>query len=113
MDRTFVASAWNNGSHHSSGAGYGLKVSASDRDRYFDRRWGMVELHLPTLGEPVRVNIDKDSFWSGNCRELISREIGQWLQKIGKAPWPNGSPPRVALRPRGRGEFDVRLASDQ
>jgi hypothetical protein len=112
MDQTFVATAWNNGQHHSSGAGYGLKVSPSDRDRYFDRRWGVAELHLPALDEPVRVNIDKASFWSGNCRELISREIGQWFQSVGRAPWPSGSPPRVELRPRGNGAFHVRLASD-
>jgi hypothetical protein len=39
--------AWNNGSFHSSGAGYGFKVPIDDRDRFFERSWGSVVVELP------------------------------------------------------------------
>jgi hypothetical protein len=33
------ATAWNNGSHSATGAGYGLRISRQDRDRFFDPQW--------------------------------------------------------------------------
>jgi hypothetical protein len=63
--------AWNNGAHHASGAGYGLKVKAADGDAYFRRHWRTATIELPN-GVCPGVNIDKDSFWSPSCRELIS-----------------------------------------
>ena len=51
------ATAWNNGAHHRSGAGYGLSVSAADRDRFFRRIWRTVRLRIDN-GEPFAVNID-------------------------------------------------------
>jgi hypothetical protein len=41
------STAWNNGSFHSSGAGYGFKVPIDDRDRFFERSWGSVVVELP------------------------------------------------------------------
>jgi len=111
MEEALVATAWNNGSYYTSGAGYGLKVSVLDRDKHFKREWGSVELHLPARDQPVRVNIEKDSFWGPTCRELINSEIGRWLLGIGAAPWPQGAPPRILLTPAGTGVFQVRLAS--
>jgi hypothetical protein len=105
----FVVVAWNNGSHHRSGAGYGFKMSEGDRDTYLNREWGAVELHLGGA-EPARVNIDKASLWGNSCRELISREIGQWLINRGLAPWPNGSPPKFRLVPKGERAFEVQPA---
>ncbi len=39
---------WSNGSPSASGAGYGLRISAADRDRYFDRSWSEVSIELAT-----------------------------------------------------------------
>jgi hypothetical protein len=105
----FSAVAWNNGSHDPSGNGYGLKISAQDRDRHLRREWGSVALYLAGQGEPVSVNVDKASLWNDTCRELISRQIGTWLIARGLAPWPKGSPPKLAVVPRGPRQFDVRL----
>ena len=99
--------AWNNGEHHQTGAGYGLKLSASDRDRYFRESWGTVLIHLPD-GVESEVNTDKASFWNESCRELISQEIGRWLIKTGKAPWPGGNPPKFELIPKGERHFELR-----
>ena len=96
--------AWNNGKHRSSGAGYGLKVSVSDRDRYFDRRWGSVSLKLPNRVE-IEVNTNKKSFWDTTCRELIHKEIGAWLRGSGSAPWPHGHPPQFEMIPCGKRKF--------
>lgn len=102
------ATAWNNGQHHRSGAGYGLKISAADRDRYFRREWGTVELRMIGGAEPIRINIDKASFWNGTCRELISVDLGRWLLAKQLAPWPNGQPPRLTLIPLRPEVFELR-----
>lgn len=95
-----IVTAWNNGSPHESGAGYGLKVSIEDRNRYFDRMAKKITIELPS-GSRFDVNTAKKSFWSATCRELISKEIGEWLLQNGFAPWPKGHPPKFILTPQG------------
>lgn len=112
-----IWTAWNNGSHHPTGAGYGFKVSAADRDRVFSPDWGAVQINL--LGATGRVhalvNVDKDSFWGPNCRELIHHVIGEWLIDAGYAPWPRGKPPKFKVRQTGDATFEVlkQLSSDE
>lgn len=104
-----IWTAWNNGRHHQSGAGYGFRVSAADRDTYFDRSWKIVTLELPSREARITVtaNIDKPSFWDGTCREMISKEIGQWLIARGLAPWPKGHPPKFSAEAAGTARFVV------
>src|SRR4029079_13775275 len=99
--------AWTNGSHRQSGAGYGLKLSKADRDKWVRRNWRVVTLH-PLGGAPFTVSIDNDSFWNETCREIPHRAIGSWLVARGLAPWPKGQPPEVSLIPRGAAAFDLR-----
>jgi hypothetical protein len=101
------STAWNNGSFHSSGAGYGFKVPIDDRDRFFERSWGSVVVELPLNNEFIEVilNIDKESFWSESCRELISKKIGQWLISQKFAQWPKGEPPKFNVRLVSQGRF--------
>ena len=108
-DTRFPATAWNNGNWHASGAGYGLKVSVADRDWFFRRHWNSVSLRLVADSGfvDVEVNCAKESFWSGTCRELISRDIGCWFFGLGVAPWPKGRPPRFDLSPIEPGVFRV------
>jgi len=56
------------------------------------------------------VNTDKASFWEGNCRELISRDIGSWMLETRAAPWDSGKPPRFRFTARTDYGFDVRRA---
>lgn len=98
------ATAWNNGSHSASGAGYGLRVSVDDRDRYFDKGWREVVFDLDGEGEatsPV-----SESFWR-RCSELRSAEVGRWLRGRDLAPWPKGSPPNLEVQPVGGNRFVV------
>ncbi len=104
--------AWNNGRHHRTGAGYGLKVSAKDRDDYFDKSWGEVLINLPD-GSIATVNITKDSFWSSTCRELIGKNIGGWLLASGLAPWGSGNPPRFDLKVIRPREFRLHTLESQ
>jgi hypothetical protein len=105
--RSFSVVAWNNGRHHSTGAGYGLRIRLPvDRNSYFDRAWKAVELHLPESGDPISISIDNDSFWNG-CRELRSTAIGQWLIARALAPWPKGQPPRFKLTFREAAVFEM------
>jgi hypothetical protein len=91
--------AWSNGQHHRTGAGYGFKLRAEDRDCYFDKSWSTVFVSLPGVPKEVEVNVAKSSFWGGSCRELISLDFGRWLRERGYAPWASGAPPKFDLAP--------------
>ena len=97
-----IVTAWNNGRHHATGAGYGLKINAADRDQYFRREWQSVILILEGEDGTIEINVDKPSFWNASCRELISAEVGRWLLKNGLAPWPKSRPPRLNFGTDGR-----------
>ena len=107
-----IVTAWNNGAHHSSGAGYGVKLTTKDRDAYLKREWGRVEIYLPGRANPTKVNVEKDSLWGRQCRELISHEIGKWLLATGMAPWPRGLPPKFRFVARSERAFELRTISN-
>lgn len=105
-----IWTAWNNSKHHSTGAGYGFKVNATNRDQYFSRLWRTVIIELPAKPGPViaEANVAKKSFWSPECRELISKAIGRWMLHEGYAPWPEGAPPKFEVEPSGERRFRVK-----
>ena len=103
-----IVTGWNNGKHHASGAGYGLKIRKEDRDHFFDHLWQSVFIKLPGRGGEIELNIDKASFWNDKCRELISKEIGIWLIQRGYAPWPSGQPPKFDLVSKQGNLFELR-----
>lgn len=102
-----IATAWTNGT-----SGLGVKISVADRDRYFHREWGAVLVELEGESEPISCNIDKDSFWSPACRELISAQIGRWLLSRKLAPWVKGSPPKLTLTPLDGNRFRLQEESN-
>lgn len=106
---TLTWTAWNNGKHSASGAGYGLKVPIADRDRYFKKSWKtvVVDISTPSGHRQIEVNVGKKSFWSDSCHELISKAFGAWLLKTGKAPWPAGQPPKLSVAVVGDRHFRV------
>lgn len=101
-----IIAAWQNGERHKSGAGYGFKVSIADRDEYFDRRWSTVFVTLPN-GIEVEANINKKSFWTSSCREVICRELGEWLIGRGFESWENGNPPKFILSYQSQNRFTI------
>lgn len=101
------AVAWNNGTHHRSGAGYGIKIEADDRDLHFDPKVNKVLISLDDGSEPFYVNTAKKSFWSPNCRELIRYRIGLWLIENRLAPWSKGDPPKLLLEKLSDGHFKL------
>jgi hypothetical protein len=100
------ATAWNNGSHHASGAGYGLRISEKDRDSLFDRSWREVVFDLG--GEAEATARLSESFWR-SCSELRSAEIGRWLRRHNLAPWPHGRPPTFTVRHLEGNRFSIAL----
>jgi hypothetical protein len=106
---TFIATTWNNSHYHASGAGYGLRISFEDRQRFFNRDWQTVILHLNGYDHPVEVNVAKASFWNRTCGELISRHIRLWLQRNNRARWPQRQPHRARITILGEREFKVEL----
>jgi hypothetical protein len=106
--KTMIVTAWNNGKHYQSGAGYGVKIASEDRDKYFDRKWVSVSVQIENTNKEVDVNINKKSFWGKICRELISKEIGLWLRQTKLAPWPKRNPPQLILLPLEGSYFRLR-----
>jgi len=102
-----IITAWNNGAHARNGSGYGFKVSIADRDAYFQPDWNTILVELEGETEPVEMKINKDTFWSETCREVISPELGRWLRKQGLSPWPQGNPPRLNLEPISDNRFRI------
>lgn len=102
-----IVTGWNSGKHFESGAGYGLKLSIDDRDKYFRKKWSTIFVELPNNSVPIEISIEKPSFWNKTCRELISQEIGRWLRSEGLAPWTKGKPPKFKLTPNGDKKFKV------
>jgi hypothetical protein len=105
VNNHMTVTAWNNGRHLQSGGGYGIKIEAVDRDRYFVPKTDEVVILLDDGSAPFRVNTKKWSFWSPTCRELISKRIGLWMLNHKIAPWPVGCPPKLRLDPDGVGAF--------
>lgn len=104
-----IWTAWNNGKHHLTGAGYGLKVSAEDRDRHFNPAWRSVSVELPICYGFIvaEVNVGKESFWGPTCRERISAEIGRWMISNQYAPWKDDLPPKFNAEALGGARFRV------
>jgi hypothetical protein len=101
------ASGWHNGRPRNSGAGYGIKISKADRDRYFVPGWDNVQLEFPD-GQRTQVDLTR-SFWKPETpnAELRDAAIGRWLIAQGLAPWARDSPPRLVLASLGPKHFSV------
>jgi hypothetical protein len=87
-------------------AGYGIKVTPTDRDRHFEREWAQVVVELEDW--PSVVVELSPSFWR-SCSELRSEEIGRWLLSQAAAPWAAGQAPGIALRSLGDNRFSARV----
>jgi|SRR6516164_7303524 hypothetical protein len=105
-----IWTGWNNGEHHATGAGYGFKINASDRNSHFKLAWRTVFIELPQGNGFVTAEADiaKASFWGRECREIISKHIGLWMLAEGYAPWPNDEPPKFEVESLGDRRFRVK-----
>lgn len=92
-----IVTAWNNGQYKETGAGYGVKLNAADRDKCFSKDWDKITLYMEGRDDSIEVNVNKPSFWGPVCRELIHKEIGRWLQNNDLAPWEKGNPPKMKM----------------
>ncbi len=82
--KDMIVSGWNNGSpNNRTGAGYRIRISKDDRDRYFRIEWDSVEIELETE-EIIMVSLS-NSFWN-RCGELRSSKIGKWMLENRYAP---------------------------
>ncbi|GLI45436.1 hypothetical protein [Methanoculleus bourgensis] len=96
-------SGWSNSTPNvRTGAGYGVRIPYDDRDRYFQRSWGSVEVVLDN-GGVVDVSLP-EKFWT-TCPELKSAVIGRWMLKQRVIPWAKGKPPEFDLEPIGDRRF--------
>lgn len=108
-----IVTAWNNGDWHETGAGYGIRVSRKDRDKFFENTWKSITLTFEGSKTKAKVNVAKKTFWGRDCRELIKKEIGAWLQRNGMASWPEDEPPKLWLEPLSGDQFFLRRMTAQ
>ena len=57
-----IVTGWNNGDHQKSGAGYGVKLNADDRDRFFKRDWETIILEMEGSSDSIEVQCCKAIF---------------------------------------------------
>ena len=116
--KSFIASAWSGGrANNETGAGYGLRIKISDRDRVFNENERHKPVTLKLVGNrksyEVTVSINNDCFWN-NCPEFRDQEIGLWFienefinKDPGSSPWPYRKPPKFQIVPIGKYRFEV------
>ena len=100
-----IVTAWNNGQHHATGAGYGVKInavtaigiSATSGDRSYLNWKARISL--------LRSILISRPFGMKYASELIKKEVGLWLLLNGLAPWPKYHPPKLCLEPIGERRF--------
>ena len=57
---------WNNGSYNQSGAGYGVRISSKDRDKYFKKTYKFINLEIEDFTVEIKL---RETFWT-TCPEL-------------------------------------------
>ena len=67
-------SVWSNGAN-----GHGLRIlgGLNIRRQHFDRSQSPIQVEID--GQFMNFNIDKNSFWSLKCGELIGKPLGSWF----------------------------------
>ena len=108
-----VWTAWKRAGNGSA-TDYGLKVPIADREKLFEKWWRTVVLELPA-GQgftEIEVNVSKASFWTAQCHELISAEIGRWLRANGLVPWPTHRPPKLIVEQMSARTFRVKSVAN-
>jgi hypothetical protein len=71
-------SVWSNG-----GTGWGVKIlgGTSVREAHFDRKLSPVVVEIDGIDVPV--NIDKKSFWTRTCGELLRKPFEDYFKRNG------------------------------
>ena len=105
VEAHLIVTAWSNGKN-----GFGLKMSARDRDLQINKEWKTVILHLEGHPNPVVANIDKSNFWH-KCPEFINKEIKDWLTNNNYIFWEKRKPPKFPMNHIHSNEFKVRNKS--
>jgi hypothetical protein len=70
---------WNNGAE-----GWGIQIpELTVRRKYFDRRMNRGKIMVEVDGLEHEMNIDKESFWTATCGELIHKSIKEFVKRHG------------------------------
>lgn len=96
---------WNNGSFSKSGVGYGISIPKGSREKFFNKDWSSVIIHIDNTEVVIILN---NTFWT-TCNELRSKEIGKFLIGKGLAEWEKGKPHELNLKVCTYREFKLEI----
>ncbi|MFD3157091.1 hypothetical protein ACFIJ5_09555 [Haloimpatiens sp. FM7330] len=98
-----IVTTWNNGNYNTSGAGYGVKISKKDRQKFFDKAWDSVVIGISDFKNSKEIHLH-DTFWT-TCSELRSAKIGKYLIDNGLGKWEKRKPYKLLLFPQVDNKF--------
>ncbi len=100
---------WNNGSpNNKTCAGYGIRLTKEDRDKFFKKSWKTISLQL---GDESVVNVSlSNSFWE-DCI-VRNAKIGKWMRNNKIAPWEKNNPPSLTLDSIGNRKFRLDVVTN-
>ncbi|MCY6482819.1 hypothetical protein OW763_00405 [Clostridium aestuarii] len=104
-----IVTTWNNSNCDGLGTGYGIRISKSDRAKFFDVSWKNVIIHIGEFDNSVDIPL-YDTFWR-KCSELRSVKIGKYLIDNGLNKWAKDSPHRLLLFPQDGNQFILMVSN--
>ncbi|MBI5538526.1 MAG: hypothetical protein HY951_00570 [Bacteroidia bacterium] len=104
-------SAWNNGQHHESGAGYGIYVLKKDRKFILDKNINFISIKIDGK-EEFKASISNSFKRIGKirkimCGEIRKIEIGIWFKELNLLHWEKNNPPKFDLTHIKGNEFTL------
>lgn len=100
---------WNNGSYKESSTGYGVKISTTNREKFFDKSWKSVVVSISNPKNSIEIAI-KDTFWT-TCSELRSERIGKYIIENRLGKWEKGKPNKLLLFPQNDNRFVLMVSN--
>lgn len=100
---------WRNGRRDRAGIVYGVRVSRTDRDRFFDTC--TPEVSIEVEGKLACKTLSS-SFWSG-CSEIRHPAIAEFIVRRGLAEWPARKPHLLSLEPVKKNRFRLSVKGEE
>jgi hypothetical protein len=102
-ERGMEVKVWTNSRKGAANAIFGLGVSRSDRERFFNVAAPTVSIEAD---DHVITKTLPECFWN-KCMHICHPAIGAFVKRHGFASWPSRKPPVLTLQPVSEGHFKL------